>query len=180
MKGCYESQLLKTATALMLAIVLFTPISPSALAEGQAAKNETSGEKPKSITVDRPNDYCANIAIPARDARYQLQKKILTDLQKRIDEQLILLQDLHQKNIKFEAEQTEKAKSVQKAVTDIYSKMKPDVAAAQLELLDPEMAVAILNQLNVRAASSILNEMKGNSAAVITALMAAPAKVVQP
>ena len=126
------------------------------------------------------SDYCANIIRPAADARYALQTKTLEDLQGKIAEQLSLIEELHQRNLDFEAQQQARIKTTQKAVVDIYSKMKPDIAAGQLELLDPETAVAILRQLNVRVASTILNEMKSPAAALLTAAMSDAAKNVQP
>lgn len=135
---------------------------------------------PDAIVIAPTQDYCMNIAKPAADARFELQTKTLLELQKKIDDKIVLLTELDQRNKNFETSQKEKAKVAQKGVIDIYSKMKPDVAAVQLELIDPDIAVAILSQLNVRVASAILNEMKSPNAAILTAAMADHAKVAQP
>jgi flagellar motility protein MotE (MotC chaperone) len=148
-----------------------------------ANASEVSAEnegKPQNIILAPTNDYCESIKKPAEEARYALQLKTLEDLQRKIDEKISLLEERHQKNQAFEKQQKEKMRAAQQVVVDIYSKMKPDIAAGQLELLDPEIAVAILDQLKVRVSSSILNEMKGPSAAIITAMMANETKVQQP
>ena len=153
--------------------LLMTPASAS---EPSASKQST----PQSVVIAPANDFCETIKKPAEEARYALQLKTLEELQKKIDEKTALLEEKYQRNLAFEKQQKEKVKTAQQAVVDIYSKMKPDIAAGQLELLDPEIAVAILDQLKTRVSSSILNEMKGQSAAIITAMMAGEAKVQQP
>jgi flagellar motility protein MotE (MotC chaperone) len=144
------------------------------------SEGASADAKPSSVILAPASDYCLNIAKPAADARYAIQSKKLKDLQEKIEEKITLLEQLNQQNIAFELKQKEKEKTVQKAIVDIYSKMKPDIAAGQLELLDPETAVSILGQLNVRTASTILNEMKSPVAAVLTAAMADAAKAPQP
>jgi flagellar motility protein MotE (MotC chaperone) len=164
-----------------LCFVVLTSLSTQASGEGHSSEPAAAEPtKVESVSLAPPADYCANIKMPAQEARFAYQLKTLEDLQKKIDEKISILDEKHKEILALEEQQKEKMKSAQKMVVDIYSKMKPDVAAGQLELLDPEIAVGILDQLKVRASSSILNEMKGPSAAVITALMASNAKVAQP
>jgi flagellar motility protein MotE (MotC chaperone) len=162
----------------VLASMFFLVLAPNPI-EASEEKVEKV-EKPESVVLAPVTDYCESIKNPATEARYALQFKKLEDLQKKIDEKIALLDEKYQKNVAFENQQKEKMKAAQKVVVDIYSNMKPDIAAGQLELLDPEIAVAILDQLKVRVASSILNEMKGPSAAIITSMMAIEAKVQKP
>ena len=44
-------------------------------------------------------------------------------------------------------------------MVDIYSRMRPEAAAAQLAALDESTAAAVLIKLNSRTASAILGEM---------------------
>jgi flagellar motility protein MotE (MotC chaperone) len=121
------------------------------------------------------DDFCANIADKARDARYVLQKKTLDDKQKRIDEEMAALKTAKEA---FETEQKKREaeiRTAQQSLVDIYAKMKPDAAAAQLELIGVETASAILHQLNVRSASTILNQMNAEMAARISARLASTA-----
>jgi flagellar motility protein MotE (MotC chaperone) len=121
-----------------------------------------------------PDDYCANISNLAADARYALQKKTLEDLQKQIDQKLTLLEATRAENQAFLKMKDDAAKDSQKGLVDIFAKMKPDVAAAQFEILDVATSASILKQLNARVASTILNEMKAPIAAAITIKMAEP------
>jgi flagellar motility protein MotE (MotC chaperone) len=135
-------------------------------------------EKPKAstpVTAPLPkDDYCANIANFASDARYALQVKTLEDLQKQIDQKITLLEAKRAENEDFLKRRDEAVKGTQKGLIDIFAKMKPDVAAAQFEILDVETSASILKQLNARVASTILNEMKAPIAAAITIKMAEP------
>jgi flagellar motility protein MotE (MotC chaperone) len=120
------------------------------------------------------DDFCANIADFASDARHALQMKQLEDLQKKIDQKIAILEEKRAENRDFSKKRDEAMKTTQKGIVDIFAKMKPDVAAAQFEILDVETSASILRQLNARVASTILNEMKAPLAAAITARMAKP------
>jgi flagellar motility protein MotE (MotC chaperone) len=144
---------------------------------GSEAHN-TAPEEPKAAiptAVQMPvDDYCANISDLAADARYVLQKKTLEDLQKKIDEKITLLEAKRAQSEEFLKKRDEAVKQTQKGLVDIFSKMKPDVAAAQFEILDVATSASILKQLNARVASTILNEMRAPVAAAITVKMAEP------
>jgi flagellar motility protein MotE (MotC chaperone) len=143
-----------------------------------ARASETKGEAhetakasaPPAITLPK-DDYCANIADLAADARIVLQTKTLEDLQRQIDQKIALLEAKRAESEEFLKKRDEANKGMQKGLLDIFSKMKPDVAAAQLEILDVATAAAILKQLNSRVAGTILNEMKAPIAAAITVTM---------
>jgi flagellar motility protein MotE (MotC chaperone) len=68
----------------------------------------------------------------------------------------------------------------QLGVVQIYSKMRPDAAAAQLTELRADMAASILMKLDARVASVILNEMDKNAAATLTAIMVSAARPEDP
>jgi flagellar motility protein MotE (MotC chaperone) len=144
---------------------------------GSEAQSTTS-EVPKATApaaVQMPvDDYCANISNLAADARYVLQKKTLEDLQKKIDERITLLEAKRAQSEELLKKRDEAVKETQKGLVDIFSKMKPDVAAAQFEILDVATSASILKKLNARVASTILNEMKAPVAAAITIKMAEP------
>ena len=118
------------------------------------------------------SDYCANIAHPAAEARFAFQKKTLETLQGEIDQTLIVLEEKRQFILNFEEKQRKQEIIAQKMVVDIFAKMKPDIAARQLEKVDFQTSVSILSQLNVRVASTILNEMQTDTAAAIASAMA--------
>ena len=132
-----------------------------------------------AVTLPK-DDYCANIANLAADARIVLQTKTLEDLQKQIDQKIALLEAKRAESEEFLKKRDEANKGMQKGLLDIFSKMKPDVAAAQLEILDVATAAAILKQLNSRVAGTILNEMKAHIAAAITITMTGSMDAARP
>jgi|GEM_PF-7029299 len=120
------------------------------------------------------DDYCANIADRAADARHMLQMKTLEDLEKKIDQKIVLLEAKRAESEAFLKQRNDAIKETRQDLVDIFSKMKPDVAAAQFEILDVETSASILKELNARVAGTILNEMKAPIAAAITVKMAQP------
>lgn len=125
------------------------------------------------------DDYCANIADLAADARHMLQMKTLEDLEKEIDQKIVLLEAKRAESEAFLKKRNDAIKETRQDLVDIFSKMKPDVAAAQFEILDVETSASILKQLNARVAGTILNEMKTSVAAAITVKMAEPVSGVK-
>jgi flagellar motility protein MotE (MotC chaperone) len=125
------------------------------------------------------NDYCANIADLAADARHMLQMKTLEDLEKKIDQKIVLLEAKRAESEAFLKKRNDAIKETRQDLVDIFSKMKPDVAAAQFEILDVETSASILKQLNARVAGTILNEMKTSVAAAITVKMVEPVSGVK-
>jgi flagellar motility protein MotE (MotC chaperone) len=126
------------------------------------------------------DDYCANIAELAADTRYLLQMKTLEDLEKKIDQKIVLLEAKRAESEAFLKKRNDAIKETRQDLVDIFSKMKPDVAAAQFEILDVETSASILKELNARVAGTILNEMKTTIAAAITVKMAEPISGLKP
>lgn len=120
------------------------------------------------------DDYCANIADLAADARHMLQMRTLEDLEKKIDQKIVLLEAKRAESEAFLKKRNDAIKETRQDLVDIFSKMKPDVAAAQFEILDVATSASILKELNARVAGTILNEMKTSVAAAITVKMAEP------
>jgi len=137
-----------------------------------AAGQEIPAKAVAGVVVAPRSDYCANIAKPAAEARYAFQLKTLQDLSEQVDQKLAALEDKRQYILAFKADQKKQEIIAQKLVVDIFAKMKPDVAARQLEKVDLKTSVSILSQLNVRSASTILDEMSTDKAAAIAATMA--------
>ena len=62
-------------------------------------------------------------------------------------------------------------------LVQIYTRMRPDAAAAQLSAMDEETASAVLIKLEPRTASLILNEMEPAQAARLTAIIGGAARI---
>lgn len=137
-----------------------------------SATDQKTVKSPLKAVIAPRSDYCANIAHPAAEARFAFQKKTLETLQGEIDQTLIVLEEKRQFILTFEEKQRKQEIIAQKMVVDIFAKMKPDIAARQLEKVDFQTSVSILSQLNVRVASTILNEMQTDTAAAIASAMA--------
>lgn len=124
---------------------------------------------------DEIKAFCGNIADAARDQRYLLQKKELETLQADVDERIKRLDDRSQQYREWLDKREEFMRVAEAGLVDIYKNMRPDSAAAQLELVKPEVAAAIIMKLNARLASQILNEMDSKIAASLTGIIASAA-----
>ena len=135
---------------------------------------------PASASSDEIERFCTNIADPARDRRYALQRQQLVDLQADIDKRIKLLEE---KRAEYEDWLKRRDDFVAKAtdgVVEIYSKMKPDGAAPQLTDMPSDLAAAILMKLEPKQSSLILAEMDAKVAANLTRIMAAAARKTDP
>ncbi len=160
--------------AFILACLLFYAPLAAIASESEDAAKEAPVAVSTPVAPAPPDDYCANISDFAKDARYVLQMKTLTDLQSQIDKKITKLEAVKGENAALLKKRDEESRKTEQSLVDIFAKMKPDVAAAQFEILDVETSASILKRLNARAASTILNEMKAPIAAAITIKMAEP------
>lgn len=140
-------------------------LAPAAFAAGTGAPTSAS-------TKNEIETFCSNIADPARDRRYLLQKKELTDLQADIDKRVKLLEKRRAEYEDWLTRRNDFLKKAEAGLVDIYAKMDSQAAAAQLQLVDPNVAAAIVMKLKPSAASAILDEMKPESAAMLAGIIA--------
>lgn len=165
-------KLIRLLMPLLLAFSL-----PSMAQEHGAKPADAAAEQPPlpvAAAIAIPDNYCANIADKAKDARYLLQAQSLKDLQKKLEDETAKLEA---KRVEVEAvlkRRDEEMNKARRELVDIYAKVKPDVAAVQLALLPPETAASVMRQLKPQAASVIMNEMKPEVAAAIATLLAMP------
>ncbi|MCW4113701.1 MotE family protein [Aurantimonas sp. MSK8Z-1] len=154
------------------------------VAEAAAAKDEPAvpPQKVRKVGSDGTNEsverdrseverYCLNIADKAQDARYAAQSEQLKNLETQINQRI---QDLEAKRAEYKdwlAQRQAFIDGASSVVVDIYAKMKPDAAAAQLAVLDRESAAAVLVKLKSRTSSAILSEMPAETAGALAALI---------
>ncbi len=103
--------------------------------------------------------YCYNIADAARDARYARQKQQIREMEKDLEK---LLRKLEKKRAEYETwvmRRKEITDRMTRAMLDVYAKMEPEAAAAQIAQMEYAVAVAILTGLKPQKASAILTEM---------------------
>jgi flagellar motility protein MotE (MotC chaperone) len=65
------------------------------------------------------------------------------------------------------------------SLVQIYGKMKPEAAAAQLMAMDELVAAAIMSKLSPKATSLILAEMEAVKAARLSAVIAGAGEIVK-
>lgn len=154
-----------------------SPPKPAATAAVTPRSEAAAKAKPAVPPAPMPREikqFCANMTNSAVDARVAWQAAKLVELEAK----------LHQRIVEFEAKRAdyedwlhkhdEALKQAKQDVVSIYSKMRPDAAAAQLAVMDDVMAASVLAKLNSRIASSILAEMDPGRAARITNAMVGP------
>lgn len=149
---------------------------PALLVATGSISGALADDKPKPAVKTAREEikaFCANIADSARDQRYLLQKEELAKLQAQVDERIALLEKRKGEYENWLKQRNEFLKSAEGGLIEIYKKMKPDAAAAQLQLLDPMFASAIIMKLAPRQSSLILTEMEAKKAAAIAAIMSA-------
>lgn len=132
------------------------------------------GKPPEPIELGSDVErYCSAIVDPAREARIAVQQKRLKALETQVDARI---DELEKKRAEYQAWLKERQAfldSTSDIMTDIYAKMKPDAAAAQLAAVDRPTAAAVLARLKSRAASAILAEMPAPVAAELGGLIVA-------
>jgi flagellar motility protein MotE (MotC chaperone) len=146
---------------------LSTPSLPQDLKKGDG---ET--KKAENDASDGVQQYCANIASFAADARIAWQMRRMGELELQLKQKIA---DLDAKEA--EAKQwVDKREAMMKKADDgivaIYAKMLPEAAAAQMIVMEETTAAALLTRLNPRISSAILNEMEAGKAAKLTDMMA--------
>jgi flagellar motility protein MotE (MotC chaperone) len=146
--------------------------------KNQTAAKAEPAAAPTPAPVSGPaRQYCINIADAAADARFAWKAKTLAEIEQELDKRIELLE---QRTAEFQAwlaRRDEFSNRAVKQLVDIYRRMAPDSAAAQLAAMDAETAAAVLSKLDARIASAILNEMQPSQAARLTTIIAGSAKI---
>ncbi|MDC7743071.1 MotE family protein [Rhizobium binxianense] len=138
---------------------------PGAFAQEHAPAGDITSQ-------DEIKQFCTNIADPARDQRYLLQKQELEKLRADIDARVAEMDRRKAEYQDWLKRRDDFLKQAEAGLTDIYRKMKPDVAALQLQEMNIEVASAVIMRLGPRQSSLILNEMDAKKAAAIASVIA--------
>ncbi|HEX8045414.1 MotE family protein [Rhizobium sp.] len=134
-------------------------------------------EAPKPVvdpasSQDEIRQFCTNIADPARDQRYLLQKQELEKLQADVDQRIATMDKRKAEYEDWLKRRDDFLKTADSGLVDIYKNMKPDAAAASLDGVKVTVAAAIIMKLSPRQSSLILAEMDAQKAAVVTNIIA--------
>ena len=160
-----------------------TSSAPPAAAKGSPKPVESSPQPApapaaKALVTEgtAAQQYCANIADAAADARFAWQKKMLAEAQQEVEKRIVKLDAKIAEYQKWLARRDEFSKKAQASLVSIYSRMRPDAAASQLVKMDEETAAAVLLKLDPRVASIILNEIPAAQAARLTGTISGAAR----
>jgi flagellar motility protein MotE (MotC chaperone) len=156
--------ILLNSTSILLAQPL--PAQPLVEAEPPSAQAHLSAEV---------GLYCENIRDAAHEARVGWQAQSLLEIEARIEARMRELADLRADYEEWLARRQEFLRKAEDGVIDIYARMRPEAAAAQLASMDNETASAVIAKLNPRQSSAILNEMEPGRAAQLTKTVAGTA-----
>jgi flagellar motility protein MotE (MotC chaperone) len=129
--------------------------------------------KPKPLPRE-VQQYCANTANAAVDARVAWEAAKLTELEAKLKQRIA---EFEAKRAEYEDwlhRHDEAMKQAKEDVVSIYSHMSPEAAASQLAVMDDVMAASVLSKLSSRNASAILAEMDPGRAAHIANAMVGP------
>jgi flagellar motility protein MotE (MotC chaperone) len=142
-----------------------------ASASGAAAEEPgVAGER--GDTASDAERFCANIVDAANDARFAWEAKTLKDLKTEVEAATAALEAKRGELQDLLTRREESQKLAEQIVVDIYARMRPEAAAAQLAALDERTAAAVLIKLNSRTAGAILAEMEVPRAVSLAQLIA--------
>ncbi len=133
----------------------------------------TADVKPKPLPRE-VQQYCANTANAAVDARVAWEAAKLTELEAKLKQRIT---EFEAKRAEYEDwlhRHDDAMKQAKDDVVSIYSHMQPEAAASQLAVMDDVMAASVLSKLSSRSASAILAEMDPGRAARIANAMVGP------
>ena len=116
--------------------------------------------------------YCSNILDAASAAKVAQETRQLQAAQKLIDDKITLLTAKAEVLKSWMKLRQEFAEHATDSLVQIYSKMKPDSAAAQLAAMNEMTSAAIISKLNPKISSPILAEMEVAKAARLSAVIA--------
>ncbi len=131
--------------------------------------------QPAATAQNDIEKFCTNIADPARDQRYLLQKQELEKLQAGVDERIKTLEARKTEYQDWLKRRNDFLAQAESGLIDIYKTMKPDAAAPRLEQMNLELAAAIIMKLPARQSGLILSEMDPKKAGSISQIMSSAA-----
>ncbi|PZU84407.1 MAG: flagellar protein [Shinella sp.] len=164
----------KAGHGVILSRSVFAAFCLMAMLPGASAQEAAPTAGPPT-TEDEIRQYCTNIADPARDRRYLLQKEELEKLQADIDQRITVMEARKAEYEDWLKRRNDFLKQAEAGLVDIYKTMKADAAAPQLQEMDAALAAAIIMKLPARQSGLILSEMEAKKAAIVSSIMSSAA-----
>ncbi len=127
---------------------------------------EPAGTQVKAASKEQ-QQYCANIAASAETLRLERRRKELAELETEVSKRLQAL-ETRQNELRALVDRLDAfQRNADEALIGLYSRMKPDAAAAQLAELDEDVSASLVLQLKTKVSSAILSEMEAARAAAL-------------
>lgn len=142
----------------------------------KAADSSSVSVNSAAANLNAVKAYCSNIRDLAKDARHLRQLNELKNLSVQVDTKIRELRNRTQEYKKWYDLRRQFSDKATNALVSIYSKMRPDSAAAQFSAMNQMTAAALIIKLNSRTASAILNEIEPKKAAKLSAIISAAAR----
>jgi flagellar motility protein MotE (MotC chaperone) len=173
----------KRRARLFAGMVLIAVLSAGAVsaAESNVGKDNDGDNLPLPPTtgakLSPAEQYCSSVLDATTAAQLAQQKINLAKIQKQVDDRVALLAAKTEELKSWMAKREEFTAHATESLVQIYSKMKPDAAAAQLMAMDEFVAAAIMSKLSTKDASLIMAEMEAAKAARLSAVIAGAGEI---
>lgn len=116
--------------------------------------------------------YCNTLTASFGSVEKSAQAQSLIELEEKLQQRIAELSAKQAELRDMLRQREEMTKRADATLVDIYAKMRPEAAAAQISAMDEATAVALLIKLSTRSASAILNEIQPARAARLTEAIA--------
>jgi flagellar motility protein MotE (MotC chaperone) len=127
------------------------------------------------VVLSPAEQYCSSVLDAASAAQLAQQKAELEKAQQEVQNKVALLTAKTRELKHWMKKREDFSAQVTDALVQIYAKMDPDAAAAQLAAMNEFVAAAIMSKVPVKAASLIMAEMEAPKAARLSAVLASAA-----
>jgi flagellar motility protein MotE (MotC chaperone) len=173
----------KRRARLFAGAVLIAVLSAGAVsaAESNGGKDNDGDNLPlpptTAVKLSPAEQYCSSVLDAATAAQLAQQKINLAKIQKQVDDRVALLAAKTEELKGWMTKREEFTAHATESLVQIYGKMKPDAAAAQLMAMDEFVAAAIMTKLSTKDASLIMAEMEAAKAARLSAVIAGAGEI---
>jgi flagellar motility protein MotE (MotC chaperone) len=173
----------KRCARLFAGAVLIAVLSAGAVsaAESSGSKDNDGDNLPlpptTAVKLTPAEQYCSSVLDAATAAQLAQQKINLAKIEKQVDDRVALLAAKTEELKGWMAKREEFTAHATESLVQIYGKMKPDAAAAQLMAMDEFVAAAIMSKLSTKDASLIMAEMEAAKAARLSAVIAGAGEI---
>ncbi len=172
---------LAVSSVLAAGVLVFEQRALAGEGEHTAAEKPQEAEPPVASAPAAPttpaNQYCMNVREAAESAQIAKERNNLLKAQHEIDERITVLTAKTAEYQQWLKKRDDFLKQANDGLVEIYLKIKPDAAAAQMMVMNEEVAASIISKMPPKAASAILGEMDAARAVRLSSYLAAAGEI---